>query len=74
MKLNDIFRQIAKENNTTPKEIKREIQKAIDVVTNSDNPQVRDYLKDIPKKGAKPTPEEFIAYCVDEAKRKRRLS
>lgn len=74
MKLNDIFRQIAKENNTTPKEIKKEIQKAIDVVTNSDNPQVRDYLKDIPKKGAKPTPEEFIAYCVDEAKRKRRLS
>lgn len=74
MKLNGIFRQIAKENNTTPKEVKKEIQKAIDVVTNSDNPQVRAYLKDIPKKGAKPTPEEFIAYCADEAKRKRRLS
>ncbi len=74
MNTKKLFMQIAIENNTTPEEVRREIEKAIDEAMSSPDPQARIFWENIPKKSAKPTPEEVIAYIAGEIKKKRSLS
>lgn len=74
MNTRKLFMQIALENNTTPQEIRKEIEKAIDEAMNNPDPKTRIFWDNIPKRGARPTPEEVIAYAAAEVKKKRSLS
>lgn len=58
-----IFEQIAREHRTTPEEVRQEIQQMIDNAFDHPANDLAAYrLRQIPCKGARPTPEEFIAY------------
>lgn len=55
-----ILEKIALQHNTTPEEVYREMQIAIDAAYDNDDPQVRKQWEAIPFKGDRPTPEEVI--------------
>ena len=58
-----IFKQIAREHRTTPEEVRQEIQQMIDNAFDHPANDLAAYrLRQIPCKGARPTPKEFIAY------------
>jgi len=68
MDMNRIFEQIAREHGTTPEEVRREIQKSIDAAFDHPADDLAAYrLRQIPCKGARPTPEEFIVYVAQRA-------
>lgn len=71
MNTNEIFRQVAKQYNTTPMEVYTEIQKAIDAGFTNPDPAVQEEWKKIKFKGERPTPEEVIEYMVDVLQTKR---
>ncbi len=54
--------ETAKQNGVTLKEVREEIQKAINEGMKSSDPQVTEMWNRIPKKGEVPTPEEFIDF------------
>lgn len=65
MDMNRFFEQIAREHSTTPEEVRREIQKSIDAAFDHPADDLAAYrLRQIPCKGKRPTPEEFIAYAA----------
>jgi len=64
-----IFEQIAKENNTTVAEVRREMEVAIRAAIENPDPKVRDEWTKIPYKGEEPTPEEVIAYVSRQVKK-----
>ncbi|MCM1132952.1 MAG: sporulation initiation factor Spo0A C-terminal domain-containing protein [Ruminococcus flavefaciens] len=68
------LRKIAEEYNTTPDEVLREIQLAIDEAMNNPDPEIRRNWENIPCKGDKPSPEEVIAYISSEVGKRRGLS
>lgn len=68
MNTKDIFKKIAMENNTTPEDVRTEIQKAIDAGFDSPDPQIQEEWKKMNIKGERPTPEEVIAYVVGRLK------
>lgn len=68
MDMNRIFEEIAREHGTTPEEVRREIQKSIDAAFDHPADDLAAYrLRQIPCKGARPTPEEFIVYVAQRA-------
>lgn len=68
MNLTGIFEQIAREHGTTPEEVRREIQKSIDAAFDHPADDLAAYrLRQIPCKGKRPTPEEFIVYVAQRA-------
>lgn len=71
MNTNEIFRQVAKQYNTTPEEVYTEIQKAIDAGFANPDPAVQEEWKKIKFKGERPTPEEVLAYMVNALQTKR---
>lgn len=57
-----IVARIVKEHGTTPEEVLREMQAAIDAAYANPSPQEK-YVQDaIPSQGDRPTPEEFVSY------------
>ena len=66
-----ILREIARANGVSVKEVREEIQKAIDEAwKNSSNDDVTAaYQRKIPCKGKVPTPEELIRYAVQEIRK-----
>ena len=60
MKYQKILRQVAKENHTTPEEVEREMQRAIDAAYENPDAETRALQQQIPCRGSRPTPEEFI--------------
>lgn len=56
----EILRKIAKENNTTPEEVYREMQIAIDAAYDNPDPEIRKRWNAIQFKGDRPTPEDVI--------------
>lgn len=62
------FEKIAKSEGISVKEVKQEIQKAIDDVMQSDDPAVQAYWKKMKYKGEKPTPEEVVLYIAKQVK------
>jgi len=64
-----IFEQIAKENNTTVAEVRREMEVAIRAAIENPDPKVQDEWTKIPYKGEEPTPEEVIAYVTRHVKK-----
>lgn len=62
------FEKIAKSEGISVKEVKQEIQKAIDDAMQSDDPAVQAYWKKMKYKGEKPTPEEVVLYIAKQVK------
>lgn len=56
----DIIAQIAKENNTTPEEVEREMRVALNAAYRNPTPEQKRLQQTIPSRGDIPTPEEFI--------------
>lgn len=55
-----ILAQIARDHHTTPQQVYREMQAAIDAACESPDPEARARLRRIPCAGRRPTPEEFV--------------
>ena len=72
MSMRSIYRKIAKEHGVTVAEVKRDMQEALTHAythTPDDGITVA-YQNRVPHKGEVPTPEEFIKYAAQEAKRR----
>lgn len=67
-----LYCQIAKKHGTTAKEVKQEIQAALNAAYR--NPERSEvticYQNQVPRKGGVPTVEEFIRYAAAEAKKR----
>ena len=63
-KIDAIIRQIAKKNRTTPERVRQEIQLAMDAAMASSDPAVQARWAQVPRRGEKPTLEEFIGYMA----------
>jgi len=61
-----IFNQIAKNNDTTEKEVKAEISKAINqaIENSKGNPEAEAFWKNISKNGEEPTTDEVVKAIV----------
>ena len=59
-----IYEKIAEKYNTTPEEVRREMQIAIDAGFDNPDPAVQEEWKKMTLKGERPTPEEVINYAV----------
>lgn len=55
---------VARRNNTTVEEVRREIAHAIAIGQSSPDPQVRELWRTIPRQGTQPTPEEVIGFLA----------
>lgn len=60
MDFQKILERIAKENHTTPEEVYREMQIAIDAAYDNPDPEIRKNWETITFKGDRPTPEEVV--------------
>ena len=56
----EILEKIAKENGTTPENVRREIQRAIDEAYGHHNADAQPLWNKMAPSGNKPTPEEFV--------------
>ena len=67
-----IYRQIAKEHGVSLKEVKADMQAAINhAYNNTPNDGITKAYQDrVPRKGSIPTSEEFISYAVKKMKNK----
>ncbi|MTQ68397.1 sporulation initiation factor Spo0A C-terminal domain-containing protein [[Ruminococcus] torques] len=70
MREKNIYEKIAEKYNTTPEEVRREMQIAIDTGFDNLDPAVQEEWKKMTLKGERPTPEEVINYAVKKTKRK----
>lgn len=70
MSMRKIYRQVARQNGVTMKEVKAEMQEAIHMAWNDpqNNSIIRAYQKQVPHRGTIPTPEEVIRYAVFRTK------
>lgn len=63
---NDVLKVIAEQNLTTPEDVLKEIQLALDEGYNNPDPDVQKQWSQIPCKNDRPTPEEVIIYLVQK--------
>ena len=63
-KIEAVLAQIARKNNTTKEHVRREMQYAMDMAMDSLNPAVQARWAAVPRKGEKPTLEEFVRYLA----------
>lgn len=70
MKAKNAISKIALENGMSARELIEEMQNAIDEGMNSTEPKVIKLWEKVPRKGEKPTPEEFIDYMAESVRRK----
>lgn len=62
MIIKDVLNQIAKENNVSLDEVRKEISYAIEEAMRSDDPVAKNLWSQISKNGEPPTPEETIEF------------
>lgn len=62
MKAKNAISKVALKNGISENEVRAEIQKVIDEGMKNTSPQAVTFWGKIPRKGEKPTPEEFIDY------------
>lgn len=65
MTTRQIIRRITRENNTTPKQVEREMKEAIRAGMASDDPQAQAIWKQIAPDGKEPSIETFLKFCVE---------
>ena len=63
----DVLQRVADQNGVPLSVVLEEIERVIDSGVDSPNPQVRVRWKRIPRRSAKPTVVELMAYLVDRA-------
>lgn len=63
-RFNEILKAIAKQNNTTPQEVLKDMQTAIDTGYDNPDPAVQAKWSTIPHKGERPTAEEVINHLA----------
>ena len=63
-----IWKQIAREDNTTVENVRAEIQRAIDAAMADPDPTIQRKWAAIPSKTGKPTPEELLVYIVKKTR------
>ena len=68
MREKTIYEKIAEKYNTTPEEVRREMQIAIDAGFDDPDTAVQAEWKKVNLKGDRPTPEEVINYAVKQLK------
>lgn len=61
---NDVLNTIAHKNNTTPQNVLKDMQIAINAGYNNPDPNVQSKWSTIPHKGECPTPEEVINHLA----------
>lgn len=66
MSMRKIYRKVARKHGVSVKEVKEEMQKALDYAyTNTPDDGITEaYQKQVPSKGEIPTPDEFIKYAA----------
>lgn len=64
--------KVAAANNTTVDDVRAEIMKAMEAGMNDPDPAVQALWAQIPCRGDKPTPEEFIAFVAAKVKKEMR--
>ena len=64
------FKKIATREGVSVAEVRKEIQKAIDIGLASPDPAVQEQWSKMPHRGEKPTPEEVVVYLAKRAKSK----
>lgn len=69
MKAKNAISKLALENGISAKELIEEMQKAIDEGMSSTEPNVIKLWEKVPRKGEKPTPEEFIDYAAKKVRK-----
>ena len=71
MSIRSVYRKIARKNGVSVKEVKEEMQKAIDAAwDNPDKTAQNIFLQNqIKPDGSKPTPEEFIRFNAEKLKK-----
>jgi len=60
---------VAAKHGISVEECRMEISLAIDVAMSNPDPAVRAYWAGVPRKGDRPTPEEFIVYVAEKIRR-----
>lgn len=65
-KFNKVMKVIGQREGISPKEVEKEIQKAIDAAFYSSDMETKVEWAKIPCKGERPTPEEFIDYMSEK--------
>ena len=73
MTTRQIIRRIARENNTTPKQVEREMKEAIRAGMASDDPQAQAIWKQIAPDGKEPSIETFLKFCVERIHNQNKL-
>lgn len=68
MDMGKIYRQIARKNGVSVKEVKAKMQAAINAAYQNppDDGITATYQKQVPSKGDIPTPDEFIRYAAEK--------
>lgn len=71
MSMRKIYRKVARKHGVSVKEVKEEMQKALDYAyTNTPDDGVTGvYQKQVPSKEQIPTPDEFIRYAANKIKK-----
>ncbi len=67
-----LYREIAKKNGVSMKEVKHDMQEALNHAYNNPNANgiIKAHQNQVPKKDEIPTPDEFINYAVKKIKEK----
>ena len=63
------LQEVAAANNTTVEEVRKEIMIAMEAGLSNPDAAVQALWREIPCKGDKPTPEEFIAFIKEKVKK-----
>lgn len=74
MKMKKVLREVARANGVSVKEVRKEIQKAVDEAWKTppnDGGVTAAYQQRVPCRGEIPTPEELIRYMAGEIRRTR---
>lgn len=65
MNTKEIFKHVARNNNTTPEKVEEEIRYAIREAMKSKDPKAQMLWKQISPDGKEPTIERFLDFCVN---------
>lgn len=71
MSMRKIYREIARKNGVSVKDVKRDMQAAITAAYQNppkDGGVISAYQRQVPRKGEIPTPEEFIRYAAGKVR------
>jgi ketol-acid reductoisomerase len=71
MSMRKIYRKVARKHGVSVKEVKEEMQKALDYAYSNtpDDGVTEAYQKQVPSNGKIPTPDEFIRYAANKVKK-----